>query len=105
MMVTLFEFVYAPIEVSHILMHTICFYLVNFVFQVLRGRWCHIFALNVDAPCEEERAEVKDRFFGEKGRVFDQFPRYDIKIILGHFCAKVGMENIFKPTIGIESLH
>ena len=28
-----------------------------------------------------------------------------MKIILGDFSAKVGRENIFKPTIGNESLH
>jgi len=33
------------------------------------------------------------------------FPRYHMKIILGDFNAKVGRENIFKPTIGNESLH
>jgi hypothetical protein len=37
--------------------------------------------------------------------VFDQFPRYDIKIILGDFNVKVSRENIFKPTIRNESLH
>jgi hypothetical protein len=28
-----------------------------------------------------------------------------MKILLGNFKAKVGRENIFKPTIGNESLH
>ena len=28
-----------------------------------------------------------------------------MKIILGDFNAKVGRENIFKPTVGNESLH
>jgi endonuclease/exonuclease/phosphatase family metal-dependent hydrolase len=32
--------------------------------------------------------------------VFDHFPKYHIKILLGDFNAKVGRENIFKPTIG-----
>jgi endonuclease/exonuclease/phosphatase family metal-dependent hydrolase len=48
---------------------------------------------------------VKDSFYEELGRVFDQFPRYDMKILLGDFNAKVGRVNIFKPTIGNESLH
>ena len=37
--------------------------------------------------------------------MFDHFPKYHIKRLLGDFNAKVGRENIFKPTIGQESLH
>jgi hypothetical protein len=59
----------------------------------------------VHAPCEDKGDDVKDSFYEEPGRVFDQFPRYDMKILLGDFSAKVGRENIFKPTIGNESLH
>jgi hypothetical protein len=41
----------------------------------------------------------------ELGRLFDNFPKYHMKILLGHFNAKVGKEDIFKQTIGNESLH
>jgi hypothetical protein len=37
--------------------------------------------------------------------VFDNFPKYHLKILLGDFNVKVGREDIFKPTIGNESLH
>jgi hypothetical protein len=37
--------------------------------------------------------------------VFDKFPKYRMKILLGNFSAKVGREDIFKPTIENESLH
>jgi hypothetical protein len=59
----------------------------------------------VHAPCEDKGDEVKDSFCEELGHVSDQFPRYDMKILLGDFNAKVGRENIFKPTIGNDSLH
>jgi hypothetical protein len=36
---------------------------------------------------------------------FYNFPKYHIKILLGDINTKVGRENIFKPTIGNESLH
>jgi hypothetical protein len=49
--------------------------------------------------------DEKESFCEELGRVIDQFPRYGMKIILGEFNAKVGRENIFKPTIENESLH
>jgi hypothetical protein len=69
---------------------------------ILRGRWCNIIVLNVHAPCEDKGDDVKDSFCEEMGRVLGQFPRYDMKILVG---VKAGRENIFKPTIGNESLH
>jgi len=35
--------------------------------------------------------------------VFDHFPKYPMKMLLGDFNAKVGRENIFKPTIEQDS--
>ena len=37
--------------------------------------------------------------------MFDHFPKYHIKMLLGDFNAKVERENIFRPTIGQDSLH
>jgi exonuclease III len=61
--------------------------------------------LNVHAPKEGKTDDVKDSFYEELERVFDKFPKYHIKILLGDFNAKLGREDIFKPTIGNESLH
>ena len=36
--------------------------------------------------------------------MFDHFPKYYMKILLGDFNAKLGREDIFKPIIGQESL-
>jgi hypothetical protein len=71
---------------------------------ILRGHWCHIIVLNVHAPTEDKTDDVKDSFYEEVDRVFDKFPKYHMKILLD-FNAKVGREDIFKPTIGNESLH
>jgi hypothetical protein len=70
---------------------------------ILRGRWCNIIVINVHAPCEDTSDDIKDSFYEDLGRVYDQFPRYDMKILLGDFNAKVGREDIFKPTIGNDS--
>jgi exonuclease III len=61
--------------------------------------------LNVHAPTEDKIDDIKDRFYEELEQVFDKFPKYHMKILLGDFNAKVGREDIFKPTIGNESLH
>jgi hypothetical protein len=71
---------------------------------ILRGRWCHIIVLNVHARTENKTDDVKDSFYEELERVFDIFSKYHMKILLGDFNAKVGREDIFKPTIGNKSL-
>jgi hypothetical protein len=37
--------------------------------------------------------------------VFDKFPKYHMNMLLGDFSAKVGKEDIFKPTTGNANLH
>jgi hypothetical protein len=49
--------------------------------------------------------DVKDSLYEELVHVCDQFPTYGIKILLGDFNAKVGREDILKPTIEDESSH
>jgi hypothetical protein len=65
---------------------------------ILRGRCCHIIVLNVHAQTEDKIDYVKDSFYEELERVFDKFPKYHMKILLGDFNAKVGREDIFIPT-------
>jgi hypothetical protein len=54
---------------------------------VLRGHWCHIIVLNVNDPTEDKTDDVKDSFYEELERVFDKFPKYHIKMLLGDFNA------------------
>jgi len=49
----------------------------------------------------KKRDESKE----ELEQVFDHFPKYYMKMLLGDFNAKVGRVNIFKSTTGQESLH
>ena len=72
---------------------------------VLRGHWCNIIVLNVHGQSEEKSDDLKDSFYEELEQVFYHFPKYHMKILLGDFNAKVGKDNIFKPTIGDENLH
>ena len=72
---------------------------------VLIGRWCNIIVLKVHAPSEEKSDDLTDSFYVELQHLFYHFPKYHAKIIFGDFNEKVGRENIFKLTIGNESLH
>jgi hypothetical protein len=57
-------------------------------------------AIRIQITVTTETADnIKDSFYGELGRIFDQSPRYDTKILLGDLSAKVGTEDIFKLTI------
>ena len=51
------------------------------------------------APSEEKSDDSKDSFYEELEQVSNHFPKYHMKFLLGDFNAKVGRENIFKPTI------
>jgi exonuclease III len=67
---------------------------------VLRGRLCEIIVLYVYAPNEEKSDDSKDNFYDG----FDYFPKHRMKSLLGDHNTKLGREDIFKPTIGNESL-
>jgi hypothetical protein len=66
--------------------------------------WCDIIVLNVHVPTGDKIDDIKDRFYKDLEHVFDKFPKYHMKILLD-FNVKVGRADIFKPTIGNESLH
>ena len=57
------------------------------------------------APSKEKSDDSKDSSYEDFEQVFDNFPKYHMKNLLGDFIAKVGRENIFKHTIGNDGLH
>jgi hypothetical protein len=69
------------------------------LYTILKGHWCDIIVLNVEAPTEDKTNDV-DSFCEQLERVFCKFPNCHMKILLGDFSAKVSRENIFKPTFG-----
>jgi hypothetical protein len=48
---------------------------------------------------------MKNSFYEELEGVFVNFPKYYTKILFEDFNAKVGREDILKPTVGNKSLH
>jgi hypothetical protein len=47
---------------------------------------------------------MKDGFYEELECIFNKFPKYNLKILLGDFSATVGRWDIFKQTPGNKSL-
>ncbi|PSN38677.1 hypothetical protein C0J52_08897 [Blattella germanica] len=72
---------------------------------ILKGNRHDFIIVNVYGPTEASDDTIKDEFYEELESVFDRLSRYLMKIFLGDFNAKVGRENIFRPTIGKFSLH
>jgi hypothetical protein len=66
---------------------------------ILRGSWCHIIVLNIHAPTEDKTDDVKDSFYEEVERVFDKFPKFHTKILVGDFNATISREVTFKLTV------
>jgi hypothetical protein len=63
------------------------------VIRVQKGRWSHIFALNVNAPTEEKSDHSKDSFYEESEHVFDHFRKYHMKILLGDLNTNLGRQD------------
>jgi hypothetical protein len=59
---------------------------------ILRGHWYHCF--EVHSPTEDKIVDMKNSFYKEVERVFDRFPKYQIKILLGEINAEVGKHSI-----------
>jgi hypothetical protein len=59
----------------------------------------------VHAPIGEKSGDSGDSFYEELEQVFDHLPKYHMTTLLRDFNAKLGREDIFKPTIGNESVH
>jgi hypothetical protein len=71
---------------------------------ILRGR-CYTTVLNVHAPTEDKTDDMKGRFYEELECVFDKYYKNHTQIVLGYFNAKVGREDMFKPTVENERIH
>jgi hypothetical protein len=66
----------------------------------LRDLWCNIIVLNVHAPNEEKSGDLKSSFYEELEQVYHHFPKYNIKILLGDFNAKLG--TVYFQADGLE---
>ena len=72
----------------------------------MRGCWCNIIVLNVHAPSEEKSDSSKHSFMRNYEQIFNHISKYQMKILLGDFNAKLGGgKDFLKSTIGNESLH
>ena len=65
--------------------------------RIIRARFYSGFikttVIQIYAPTENSSDEEKDTFYDQLQSVYDKTPKHDVKIIMGDFNAKVGMDN------------
>lgn len=66
----------------------------------IKSRYSEISIINVHSPTEEKEDEEIEQFYEEIDGIYNQIPRYDVKIIIGGFNAKLEREEIYKPIVG-----
>jgi endonuclease/exonuclease/phosphatase family metal-dependent hydrolase len=71
----------------------------------LKGKFRNISLLSVHAPTEERSDEEKESFYERLEETYGKIPKYDMKIILGDFNAKIGKEECIKEVAGRFTLH
>ena len=71
----------------------------------LRGQYQEISIINIHAPTEKAKVAEKEKFYSKLDEEYEKIPKDDIKLVIGDANAKIGKENIFRPTIGKHSKH
>jgi len=66
---------------------------------------CNIIVLSVHVLSDKKHYVTKYSFYEELELLFEHFPTYHLKMLLGHFNAKLWRKYIFEPTIRNEKLH
>jgi hypothetical protein len=60
------------------------------LYIALRVCWCNTIVLNEPPPSKGKCDESKDRIYEELEHIFDHYPKYRTKILLGDFNATLG---------------
>jgi hypothetical protein len=63
-------------------------------YVIWRDCWFHIIVLNVHVPTEDKIDDVNDSCYDELECIFNKFPKYHKKILLGDYNATEGGEDI-----------
>jgi len=70
----------------------------------MRGRWCNII-LTVLQQVRRKVLIQKNIFYEKLQQVLNHVHKYNMKILLGEFNANLDREEIFKSTVGNDTVH
>ena len=63
------------------------------------------FIINIHTPTEVKEDIIKEGFYEEITEIYDRAPKNTVRIVIGDFNAKIVRETIYRPTIGLHSVH
>nr|XP_012224226.1 PREDICTED: craniofacial development protein 2-like [Linepithema humile] len=71
----------------------------------IKTKFFNISFINVHCPTEDKNRDIKEQFYQQLERVYDNTPKNDIKIVIGDMNAQIGREEGYVGIIGKHSLH
>jgi hypothetical protein len=71
----------------------------------VRGLFFNYSLICVHAPTKEKDDHEKDNFYEDLNQIYEDWPKRDVRIIIGDLNAKISTEEMCRPIIGKCSLH
>jgi exonuclease III len=71
----------------------------------LREKYHNLTLINVHAPTENKDIRVKEQFYNDLQRAYENTAKHDAVLILGDLNAKIGKEQAYSQVSGRHTLH
>jgi exonuclease III len=71
----------------------------------MRGKYHNQTLINAHAPTEDKGIGVKEQFYDDLQRVYENTAKHAVVIILGDLNAKIGKEQAYSHISGMHTVH
>jgi hypothetical protein len=61
--------------------------------------------INAQTSTEDKSEDEKNAFYDNVRRLYDNYPKHDIKIVIGDMNAQIGREELYQLTAGNQGFH
>jgi hypothetical protein len=71
----------------------------------MRGKYHNLTLINAHAPTEDKDNRVKEQFYNDLQRVYENTAKHDVVIILGDLNTTIGKDQAYSQVSGVHTLH